>query len=620
METRKKTIKTGILYRGLDTAESVIDEKARTVEVIFSTEVEAERFFGIEVLDHSPSSVRLGRLRNGGPVLVDHDQTDHVGVIEDVSIGPDRKGRARVRFGRSARANEIFQDVVDKIRRSISVGYQVHKMVQEGARDGLDLFRVTDWTPLEISWVSIPLDPNAHVGRAQDGEYEIEILKKDIQMEVENKDVNKPAPAVDVRAIQDKAVKAEQQRTADILAIGGAYEPKFPGMRALADKFVSEGKGVDEFRAAALERMGSAAPLKVAESPELGMSEREVKQFSLVRAINALSNPADRRAQQAAAYEFEVSQAAAERMKKEARGIIIPVDVLKRDLTVGTATAGGHTVATNLLAGSFIDLLVSRMVVAARATRLSDLNGNVAIPRQTGGATAYWVAESGAPTESQQAFDQVTLSPKTVGAFTDISRKLMIQSSIDVEQFVRMDLARTLALEIDRVCIEGLGASNEPKGILNVTGIGDVAGGTNGLAPTWAHIVSLESEVAADNADMGSLAYVTNAKVRGKLKQTEKASNTAQFVWNGTELNGYPALVSNQVPSDLTKGSSSGICSAIIFGNFADLLLGMWGGLDLTVDPYSNSTSGTVRVVVLQDIDLAVRHAESFSAMKDCLT
>jgi len=250
------------------------------------------------------------------------------------------------------------------------------------------------------------------------------------------------------------------------------------------------------------------------------------------------------------------------------------------------------------------------------------LVGNIAIPRATGGATAYWVAETGAPTESQQAFDQVALSPKTVGAFTDISRKLLLQSSIDVEGFVRNDLATVLALAIDLAGINGSGASNQPTGILNTAGIGSVAGGTNGLAPTYQNMIDLETAVALANADVGAMGYLTNAKVRGKLKSTQKVATYGDdFVWGEDgAVNGYAATVSNQVPSNLTKGTSTGVCSAILFGNFADLIIGQWGALDLTVDPYTGSTSGTVRVVALQDVDIAVRHAESFAAMKDALT
>ena len=177
-----------------------------------------------------------------------------------------------------------------------------------------------------------------------------------------------------------------------------------------------------------------------------------------------------------------------------------------------------------------------------------------------------------------------------------------------------------MALELDRACINGSGAANQPTGILNTAGIGSVAGGTNGLAPTYANIVDLESAVSNANAAIGNLGYLTNAKVRGQLKQTEIFAGTSGSpVWSGQEVNGYNGYVSNQVPSNLTKGSASGICSAIIYGNFADVLIGMWGGLDLQVNPYALDTSGGVRVTAFQDCDVAVRHPESFAAMLDAL-
>jgi HK97 family phage major capsid protein len=265
------------------------------------------------------------------------------------------------------------------------------------------------------------------------------------------------------------------------------------------------------------------------------------------------------------------------------------------------------------------------MVQQLGAMTLGGLVGDVAIPKQTGGATAYWVAESGAPTESDQTVGQLALAPKTCGAFTDISRKLLKQSSIDIEGFVRLDLSTVLALALDAAAIAGTGADNQPTGILNTTGIGDVAcGDPDGAAPVWADIVGLETEVAVDNADIGALAYLTNAKARGKLKVTEKATNTGQFVWeNGTDgfglLNGYRAAASNQVPSNLTKGAGTAL-SAIIFGNFSDLILALWGTVDILVDPYTGSTTGTVRVVALQDADIGVRHAESFAAAQDAVT
>ncbi len=263
------------------------------------------------------------------------------------------------------------------------------------------------------------------------------------------------------------------------------------------------------------------------------------------------------------------------------------------------------------------------MVINRMGTRmLTGLVGQVAIPKQTGAATAYWVAENGSPTEGAQTFGQVTMSPKTVGAFTDISRRLTLQSSVDVESMVQQDLATVLGLAIQQAAINGSGASNQPSGLLTLITAG-ILGGTNGAAPTWANIIALETAVAVANADVGTLGYLTNAKVRGKLKVTEQfATTNGKPVWaeGNAPLNGYQAGVTNAVPSNLTKGTASGICSAILFGNFADLMIGMWGTLDLMVDPYTGSTAGTIRVVALQDVDVAVRNTESFATMIDALT
>ncbi|MCA9808230.1 MAG: phage major capsid protein, partial [Cyanobacteria bacterium HKST-UBA06] len=369
------------------------------------------------------------------------------------------------------------------------------------------------------------------------------------------------------------------------------------------------------------------------ETPEIGMDESDLKRYSMTRAIQAIVE-GDFKGR--AGFEYECSL---EAMKKTSavpragnRGFLVPYDVLakrevhavnQRDLVVGTSTAGGHLVATNLLASSFIDLLRNKMVIMqAGATMLPDMVGNIAIPRQTGGATAYWLAENGAVTESQQAFDQVAMSPKTVGAYTDISRLLLKQSSIGLEDFVKGDLSTTLALAIDLAAIHGSGSSNQPTGIIATSGIGSVALGTNGAAPDRDTLIDLETEVAIDNADLGTLAYMTNTKVRGKLKKTATDSGSGLFVWDNTDTptNGYRALVTNQVSSALTKGTSSGVCSAILFGNWADLILAFWGGLDIEVDPYSQSTTGAVRIVAFQSLDVAVRHPQSFAACLDALT
>ena len=404
-------------------------------------------------------------------------------------------------------------------------------------------------------------------------------------------------------------------RVNTILSLGELH-----GQNKLAREYVKSGGSVERFREEILSRIQTGPDR---ERPEIGLSPKEAERFSFTKIIRAYADPVHRKE---AGFELEVCEAAAEKAHRSPMGFFVPFDVLTRDLTKGTATAGGNLVATDLLSESFIDTLRNRLKVQqAGASILNGLVGDVAIPRQSGTSTAYWVDEGSALTESAQTFDQVSLSPKTLGAYTDFTRRLMLQSSTDIEQLVRRDLARVLAVEVDRAAINGSGSSNEPTGILNVSGIGDVAGGTNGAAPTYAHIVELLSDVANANADAGNLAYLTNSKVRGKLLQVEKASSTGQFVFEAPQggedgrMLGYPTYVSNNVPSNLTKGTTSD-ASAIIFGNFSDLLIGTWGQLDILVDNTSLSTSGGIRVVAFYDVDIAVRHAESFSAMKDATT
>lgn len=359
----------------------------------------------------------------------------------------------------------------------------------------------------------------------------------------------------------------------------------------------------------------------------VGMDERDVAQYSIMRAIRAqISNDWSD-----ASFEREVSDAIAERQGRAARGFFLPTEVQNRGfanvdlraMTVGTPANGGNLVATELMSGSFIERLRNRMVVkAAGATFLGGLQGNVAIPRQSGGATYYWVAENGNITSgSTPSVDQVLLTPKTGGAYTDIGRTLINQSSIDVEQFVMRDLATACALGLDLAALHGTAANNQPRGIAATSGIGSVAGGTSGGVMDWADVIDLETAVAAANADVANMAYITNAKVRGALKQKPIVANESRMCWDSSSpsapLNGYNAFVSNQVSSALTK-SATGL-SACFFGNWADLLIGNWGTVDVLVDPYTGGIAGTVRVIALQDVDIAVRHAESFSAMLDII-
>jgi len=585
------------------TSFNMVDE--RSMEFPFSSEYPVARYFGNEILSHGMESANLSRLNDGAPLLYNHDPDRMIGVVERAWVdGEKKRGYAKVRFSRNKFAQEVLQDVRDGILRGVSFGYSIDKM--EEREDGLV---ATNWSPYEVSLAVIPADPTVGVGRS------LEIDDSDVSVGVdrslENVDSDTDTAAstaspvntvtevmesttTDVEVIRSEAVEAERTRIASINKLGERHN-----LSDLARELISGGQSVDEARAAVLEKIGTQPVEHSITANDIGLSDKETRSFSFVKALNYLSNQGDAQARRDAAFEIEVGEAAAKQYERSSNGIVIPNEVLRRDLVVGTPTAGGDLVDDVLLAGSFIDLLRNRLSIAqAGATMLTGLQGNVSIPRQTSAATAYWVGENASPTESQQAIDQVNMTPKTVGAFVDYSRRLLLQSSIDVEGMVRNDLARVIALEIDRAAVYGTGSSNQPQGLTNVSGIGsETLTGTG----TFAEYIAMETDVAAANADAGALRYIINASARGALKSTEKASNTAQFVYENDQINGYPVIVSNQLASN-----------DALFGDFSMFIMGMWSGLDLTVDPYAGATAGTVRVIALQDIDFAVKQPGSF--------
>jgi HK97 family phage major capsid protein len=579
--------------RAMSASANVIDEERRTVRIAISSEEPVERSFGMEILDHSEQSIDLEFAQSGRmPLLLDHDPRQQIGVVEDVEIdSATRRLRGTVRFGRGTLANEIYNDVADDIRGNISVGYAVNKMDREGS----DSYRVSSWTPMEVSVVSIPADRTVGVGRNADDDLQSrkpETPRKEITMSEQ--------PQIDVEAVKAEAARAAAKDTAEMYRLAAKHN-----QRDLADKAISEGKDLAAFRGELLEAIGD----KPLDNQDIGMERKEVKNFSLMRAIRAMANPTDRKAADAARGEFEASAEAAKRAGVDAQGLYIPTDVLRswgqRDLNTSDDSA---MVAEDYRAGDFIDVLRNASsVMQAGATMLTGLVGDVKIPRKSTASSAAFIStEGGAAAESEPTFGQVTMSPKTLGAFTDITRLMMMQSSLDIEALVRNDLSTALALAIDNGALQGSGTSGNPTGIKNTSGI-NAPTAFAAANPTFAEVVAMETAVAEDNALMGNLAYILPASMYGALKTTVKDSGSGQFVVEpGNTINGYRAIVSNQV----TAGD-------LYFGNFSDLLVGMYGGLDITVDPYTNSTSGTVRIVALQTIDVAVRHAVSFAFNND---
>jgi HK97 family phage major capsid protein len=607
IKTTEPTTTDDMIYRNAEFIRESLNKDKREIELSFSSEDPVERYdysdeeFYQEVLDHQPGSVRLERINKGGALLLDHDRSTQIGVTVRAWIDEvGRKGRAIVRFGKSNKAAEIYNDVVDEIRQNVSVGYRLLGKPVKSVESEKTVYRFKDWEPQEISIVSVPADATVGVGRSKP---KIKITKEPTMTPEEIKALEEKARAEGAKSAEAKH-QVEEKRKTDILEIAEAHN-----LTDLGREYIAANRSVEDFRAGVLEKIRTQPTPQP--KTEIGMSDRETQTYNILDVIRAqIPGISDT---PGIGLVKEASAAIAKALKKEPSGLFVPNEVQnrslatheKRDLSVGTDTAGGYTVATDM--NGFIDLLRNKMVLqSAGATVMDGLVGDVAIPRHSAAGTAYWISsEAGAITESSQTFEQVTLTPKTVGAFTDLTRKLINQSSIDIQNFVTDDLSRILAIAIDLAGFTGSGAAGQPTGITNVSGIGSVTWAT-ASTPTWLEIIGLESAVAVDNALSGSLSYIAGGTMRGVLKGVAKDSGAGLFAWTGNEMNGYPAHLSNQVTTD-----------DVYFGNWSDLIIGFWNTLEILVDPFTGSTTGNVRVRAMKDVDLATRHAESFALGSD---
>ena len=613
------------LSRALQFERAAIDDEKRTATVAFASEMPFDRWWGREILDVSPTGMRMGRLATGANLLVDHDTRDVVGVVESVEIGADRVARAVVRFGRSARANEVWEDVRDGIRRNVSVGYMIHaaKLIETDDDDN-DTYRVTDWEPYEVSLVSVPADPSVGVGRNLAGRTAPAPapLSAPAAADPAAQAVGHP-PAADraapaaltptqspaERPIMSDIQVTERNHAAEISQLAATVQGF--DARELALRSIQAGHTVEQFQAEVLRQMANK-PL----AADIKLNEREAKQYSYVRAIAAAMARAEGTA--VSGFEAELSADLERQLPANAKrhgGIFVPMRLEQRaaisEALYNVSTKGSSTVFTQ--AGEFIDLLRNQAIaVQLGAQVMAGLTSPVSFPKQTGAASAYWMPENDGTdvTASNATLGSVSLTPKTLQATTAFSRQLMAQSSIDVEQFIRNDLAASHALAWDRAVLHGSGYSNEPTGIYTAGSVNSIAmGGT----PTYGKLIDMVTEVLKDNALMGNLAFATTPGMAGKLAQTVVAASTdSRMIWTG-QLNdgqvvGYRAVATNQVSATLGSGSDHGV----IFGNWGDVMIGTWGALEIVVDPYALKKQGMIEVTSFQLADIALRHPQSF--------
>jgi hypothetical protein len=629
-------------------------QDGNTVKLAISSETPYERWFGIEILGHQAKEVDLSRLSDGRhPLLLNHDIEDQVGVIDSVELGDDAVLRGVARFSSAPEAQQILQDVKDGIRTLVSVGYIVDQIVEvtqgkdgkaieramtwpefeaeqrqkhgdnfyraganpERAKGGSEppVYRVTRWTPFEASLVAVPADTTVGVGRST----MVEVQQQEQQRETSNQQTSQRTEII-VMETTNQAPTADAQERArvdGILALGEQYS-KYLGQKDIANA-IRNGRSIEQVKDQVMAKLEETH--NSTQSVAIGMSAKDTKRYSFGRALQAavLGNWAQ------AGFERECSEAMARVLGATPEGFFVPFDIFRRDFNVGTTTEAGNLVATDLRGDLYVDALRANMVMAGMGVRiLTGLTSSIDIPRKATVTTIGTATEIGSASESNPLTAKLSLSPKRLTAYVEYSKQAIIQSSIPLESMIRDDLLMGAAVAAENLSINGNGTAPQPLGIRNYTTIGSVLGGSNGAAPAWSHVVDLESACANSNAEPDTLAgYLINTRTRGKYKQTQLGTNLP-FIWqNGPQpLNGYRVGVTNNVPNNLTKGTSTTVCSPAFFASdWSMAVMAFFGGADITVDPYSKADTGQVKIVLNQFFDFGIRQPGAFAVIPDLL-
>lgn len=604
--------------------------------------MKGEEFY--EVLDHGPGGMDASRLKDGAALLFNHNRDIQLGTIDSPSM-EDGKCYVTARLSAAPDTESYRVRIKEKILKDSSVGYQIADDGEEiSEQDGIPVMRFK-WFPHEASLVTIPADITVGTQKQRAAEEKAEMIEVEVAEKIlldgESKNENKDSQQREIRTTEKSkampelletetkvdvvkergdATSAERKRMSDILDLAKHFaEQGLAGRQIdtsdLAQECIKNGKSEKEFQDLVIRGTNFKPAKIVTDSPDegkIGMDEKDLSRYSIVRMFRMLAKGQQLDGVEKAAHEAHIRQHG---VAAEERGVWIPQDVLSynrsgmgeqvRALFTNVYAAAGALVNTDLLAGSMIELLRNKLTVVRMGARtLTGLNGNVAIPLQSGGATASWLAENATISESTQTVGQLGLTPHRLSAMTAYSYQLLVQSSVDVENFVREDLMRVLAIAKDLAAIAGTGASGQPLGILNTSNLSTSVTFANAQTMLYSDALIFENNVAINNADLGKLGYLTTPTVRKNAKAIAEISAANSIpVWKNDMVNGFPAFASNQVPT----------ATSVIFGNWDDLILASWAGMQVIVNPYSLDTVGQVRITMQELCDNGVRHSKSYA-------
>lgn len=642
-----------------------------------------------EVLSHEPGDVDMSRLNAGTPLLYNHKRDIQIGRNTGFEI-KDGKCYVDAKVSLAPDVESYRIKIDEGILIDTSVGYHVSDEGEcIGAKDGIPIYRFK-WFPYEASMVTIPADISVGKGRQRDHNPECKTREITIRNHngIDNSPKKEQTPkpmnldslrgqrkletpdegngGVSVQVVEERERKAgengvtqERARFASIRQITDGFRPRQDyidkPLHELEAKALSEGMTPTDYKEMIITKHWSEVR-RVDSSTEtpakMGLSKKDLRNFRLTK---LMLEAADTRGKGVTGLEKEISESAASfyagKDQRQFSGYCVPHDVaecrfdevndlnsrqmdnlrdeviaLKRSLNATVFSQGGALVGTDLLAGSFIEILRNAALIGQGPLGILELNGlvgNVAIPKQTGTTTVYWLAEGATITDSQLALAQLMLSPKRMGARTSFTKQLLAQASLSVEMLARNDIALAMGVEEDRVIINGAGGA-EPLGIVNTTGVG--ANVTFGGAATWADMVNFEYQLENANVRNGQMVFLTTPLVKSYLKQTVvvSASTFPIFLWMAAKgefptINGVRPGIVNEYPAYATKNAPTD--NKVIFGVFNNnVTKARWGGFDVVVDPFTGAASELIFSTFNQWLDVGIRYPQAFEVSTDAPT
>lgn len=543
-----------------------------------------------EILDHSPGSVNMSRCKDG-LVILDRHYGDQIGLM--ACELKDKKLGGTVDFCAGDRAQNISSDAGKGLRRNVSVGYTVapESYRLEGDKDGTPVVRAMSWMPYEASFEPVPADTTVGVNRAAQKPATTETTVRAKETTMDPKEMAKlfeRAAKYGIGADKVSALLADGKGRAELDAL-------------IVEKQEADGTAIRAELATIKERKPEVPVTGKTVAPiggSVGEQAKVLRRYSLMNVMRAFAGQ-----RVDTGFEREISDECAKLRQKPADGMIIPHAVLaKRDFTVSGTTS--DSVATNLIASEFIDLLRTQYVLGKLGVKfLTGLVGNIAIPKMDGGATGYWVAEGSDITESTPTLTQVTGTPHTAGALVDISRLMIQQSTPSAEEMIRNEIMERVMRTVQVAVFAGTGSDGQPTAITGATGFNNpsVTQGT----PTYAELLGFPGAILADSAQADNQKWLMTGEVWAKLAATATNGNGSPLALDPAsgKLCGFGYEVTEDIPAN-----------SLYFGNWASVVLGIWGnGIDIAVTDSKLFASGGITLRALQDVDVMVRQGQALA-------